>query len=162
MFEERKEYEMKLFNAVKEFVKNKMSPEDKDRIFEIAQPSKMHYEVLRKNPNYAQKRDDFVARDLLATTLAYEVKPEAVANNKFIKEYKKSWEKEATVKRYSDNAIKGLNKFPEKVKEILAITQEEYLNPERVQYLGSNSYLYANSIFINFTNSPLSVDIRII
>lgn len=160
MFEERKQYEKDLYEAVKKYVKEQMSAQDKDRIYELAQPSKLHYDALRDNPKYEQKRDEFVARDLLMTTLAYETPVDGITN-KFIKEYKKSWEKEATIKRYSDNAIKGLNRFPAQLNEILMITGEPQLDPNKVQYLGGNSYLYAGQVFISFTNSPLSVEVRL-
>lgn len=160
MFEERKQYEADLYKVVKHYVKNQMSAEDKDRIYELAQPSKLHYDALKDNPKYAQKRDEFVARDLLATTLAYETPLDGVTD-KFVKEYKKSWEKEATTQRHANNAIKGLNKFPAQLNEILMITGETQLDPNKVQRLGKDSYLYAGQIFINFTNSPLSVEIRV-
>lgn len=160
MFEKRKQYEADLYEVVKRYVKNEMSAQDKDRIYELAQPSKLHYEALRDNPRYAQKRDEFVARDLLATTLSYELPLDGLTN-KFVKEYKKSWEKIATTQKYANNAIKGLDKFPAQLAEILMITGEAALDPNKVQYLGSNSYLYAGQIFISFINSPSSVEIRV-
>ncbi|MBR5128682.1 MAG: hypothetical protein IKU67_01400 [Firmicutes bacterium] len=158
--ESRKQYERGLWDAIKKYVKQDMTAESKDKIFKIAQPTPFHYEIIKKNPNYEELRDAFVARDLLAAGLSYEIPIEKL-DKKFVDNFIKDWNKIELNDRLTNNAIKGLNKFPDKIKEILAITGEKELNVNNVKYLGGDQYLYNDFILISFTRSPISIDIRL-
>lgn len=159
MFEERKKYEADLYNAIKKYVKEDMTAKSKDKIFKIAQPTPLHYEIIKENPNYEEIRDSFVARDLLAAGLSYEI-PIDKLDKKFVDTFIKDWDKIEEINRFTNNAIKGLRSFPDKINQILTITGETELNPNKMKYLGSDMYLYNDYIFISFTRSPLTVDIR--
>lgn len=159
MFEERKKYEADLYNAIKKYVKEDMTAKSKDKIFKIAQPTPLHYEIIKENPNYEEIRDSFVARDLLAAGLSYEI-PIDKLDKKFVDIFIKDWDKIEEINRFTNNAIKGLKNFPDKINQILTITGETELNPNKMKYLGSDMYLYNDYIFISFTRSPLTVDIR--
>lgn len=157
--EERMAYEKGLFEAVKKYVKNQMTEEQKDIIFKIAQANPVKFEILRENPNYKEIRDKAIARDLLGDALAYDI-PISKLNKKFVDKYIADWEKMGVSERYVDNAIKGLkSKFPEQYNMILAQVGEPEINPMEFIYLGERTYQYRNFI-ISYTNSPISVEVR--
>lgn len=158
MFEERKKYEADLYDAIKRYVKKDMTAESKDKIFRIAQPTPLHYEIIKKSPNYEEIRDSFVARDLLAAGLAYEI-PVNKLDKKFVDTFIKEWNKIEEVSRFTNNAIKGLKNFPDKINQILSITGETELDPNKIKYLGNDMYLYNDYVFISFSRSPIAVDI---
>ena len=157
--EERIAYEKNLFEAVKEYVKNQMTENQKDTIFKIAQANPVKFDILKENPNYKEIRDKAIARDLLGDALAYEI-PVQKLNKKFVDKYIADWDKTAVSERYRDNAIKGLkSKFSTQYNIIIATTGESEINPMEFIYLGNNVYQYRNFI-ISFMNSPVTVEIR--
>lgn len=157
-YQKRIAYERGLFEKVKEYVKNEMSAENKDKIYQIMAPSPLHFQALKDNPNYEKLRDEAVARDLLVTGLAYEIPIEEI-NKKFEKEYVRSWSGIEKLNRDANNAVKGLSKFPDVVKEILRITGDDALDPSQMVYQGADTYIYRNAVIINFSRSPLAVTI---
>ena len=137
-----------------------MTEEQKDTIFKIAQANPVKFDILKDNPNYKEIRDKAIARDLLGDALAYEI-PVSKLNKKFVDKYIADWDKTAVSERYRDNAIKGLkSKFPEQYNMILSQLGESEIEPMNFIYLGNNIYQYKHFI-ISFTNSPVSVEVRI-
>ena len=158
--EARKQYERALFERVKNYVKNEMTNEQKDRIFRIAQNNPIQFEILKDNPNYEALRDRAIAGDLLGDALAYEIQPDKL-NKKFVDKYIEDWDKISLSEKYVDNAIKGLkSKFPEQYTAILLATGDSEINVNEFKYQGANVYIYKN-VIISFDNSPAQVEIRV-
>lgn len=158
--EARITYEKGLFEAVKKYVKNDMSEQQKDTIFRIAQANPLKFEILKENPNYKEIRDKAIARDLLGDALSYEIPIEKL-NKKFVDKYIADWDKVGVSEKFKDNALKGLkSRFSEQYHQILNYFNEAEINTNEFIYLGGNVYQYRNMI-ISFENSPVTVEVRV-
>ena len=160
--EDRIAYEKGLLARAKSYVRNEMSDTVKDNIFKIAQATPSNFELLKKNKNYKQLRDDFVARDLFAIGLSYEVPIEQLVQKNFIDKYVKGWNDTKAEEQYRNNALKALStRYKNEYNMILSYLQTDKLDPDQLIYLGSDVYTYANGmVVISFQRSPEAVEVR--
>lgn len=160
MYEERKQYELAVFENAKNYVKDHMSEENKDRIYKIS-IGPVGWELKKEtlSPNrYKELRDNFIATSLAQDILADEV--EKITED-YIKDFEKSFFKFETANHFSQNALKAMKEhFPEQTASILQITGEPKLDIKKMRYVGSKTYIYADMFIISFENSPASVEVR--
>lgn len=160
MYEERKQYELAVFENAKQYVKNHMSEENKDRLYKIA-IGPVGWELKKEtlSPNrYKELRDNFIATSLAKDIIVDEVEK---ITEEYVNDFEKSFFKFETANHFSQNALKAMKEhFPEQTANILQITGEAKLDVKKMRYVGSQTYIYADMFIISFENSPASVEVR--
>lgn len=129
----------------------------KDNIYKkIVTPD--YYKIISTSKYYERERDKAISAKL------WMFKTREELDNKFINEgytagtvqrFTELLEKKTQAVRFSDNAVKGLQKnFPDQYNELLALTGETELDPKGFFYVGDSRYVYKKRYMIHFEYSP--------
>lgn len=159
-YEERVALEMNSFNAMVDYVKDKMSNKTKDSLYKIfigAENWEFQKETLSES-EYKKYRDEMVAAQLAGEYLAEDIGEPLTPE--LVKKYTDPVFNWNLGNHFVKNAIKAMDNFPQQLASILAETGEAELDPQKFQYLGGKTYRYAGVFIISFRNSPAQVEVR--
>lgn len=156
----------KNFDEIKRIIK-KMPEGTKNHLLSLLK-TREDYEILKTSERFGELRDKILAAEMYVFLDSqfyskYTDDPFVVRklSGEDFREFGEVLEKRNMKRIYQNSTIKTLKtKYKAAYDGIIAAFQEEDMDADELEYIGSSKYIYRNAVLINFTYSPMQVSIE--